>query len=134
VNNRFRISLFFYSYSLFIFFRPVFNKLQKTALIPRSPFPVPNSSFFILHSSFFPKEAYMAFLPFIPRFITVHLGSPDSDAANVTVTFPEYIKNVASCEIYPTWPDSALEANILAQISSALNRIGTGYYRSRGLS
>lgn len=74
----------------------------------------------------------MALLLFTPQYITVHLGSPDSGAANVTVTFPEYIKNVASSEVYPTWPESALRANVLAQTSFALNRVGTGYYRSRG--
>ncbi len=71
-------------------------------------------------------------LPYIPETITVHLGPPDSPAQNVTVSFPDYIKNVASSEIYPTWPDSALRANILAQISFALNRVYTEYYRSRG--
>ena len=71
-------------------------------------------------------------LPFIPEKITVHLGSPSSNAGNVTVDFPEYIKNAASSEIYPTWPDSALYANIYAIISFALNRIYTQYYPSRG--
>lgn len=71
-------------------------------------------------------------LPFIPESITVHLGPPDSDAANVTVPFTDYIKNVASSEIYPTWPENALRANIIAQITFALNRIYTEYYRSRG--
>ncbi len=71
-------------------------------------------------------------LPFIPETITVHLGAPDAPAQNVTVPFPEYIKNVASSEIYPTWPVSALRANILAQISFALNRIYTEWYPSRG--
>ena len=71
-------------------------------------------------------------LPFIPEFITVHLGAPDESAQNVTVTFPEYIKNVASSEIYPTWPESAIRANIYAQISFALNKIYTEFYRSRG--
>lgn len=71
-------------------------------------------------------------LPFIPETITVHLGPPDSDAPDVTVPFTDYIKNVASSEIYPTWPENALRANILAQISFALNRIYTEYYRSRG--
>ena len=70
--------------------------------------------------------------PVIPESITVHLGAPDSAAQNVTVTFPEYIKNVASSEIFPTWPDSAIRANIYAQISFALNRIFTEYYPSRG--
>ena len=71
--------------------------------------------------------------PYIPRTITVHLGRPsDTGAENVTVPFPDYIKNVASSEIYPTWPDSALRANIYAQISFALNRYYTEWYRSRG--
>ena len=74
----------------------------------------------------------MADLPFIPETITVHLGAPNADAPNVTVPFPDYIKNVASSEIYPTWPVSALRANILAQISFALNRIYTEWYPSRG--
>lgn len=73
-----------------------------------------------------------AFLPTIPETVTVHLGPPDSAAPNVTVPFADYIKNVASSEIYPTWPESAIRANILAQISYTLNRIYTEYYRSRG--
>lgn len=71
-------------------------------------------------------------LPFIPETITVHLGRPNEDAPNVTVPFQEYVANVASSEIYPTWPESAIRANMLAQISFALNRIYTGYYRTRG--
>ena len=70
--------------------------------------------------------------PFIPENITVHLGPPDSDAPNVTVSFPNYVKNVASSEIYPTWDESALRANILAIVSFALNRVYTEFYRSRG--
>lgn len=70
--------------------------------------------------------------PVIPSYITVHLGRPNQPAENVTVPFTEYIKNVASSEIYPTWPESAIRANILAQISFALNRVYTEYYRSRG--
>lgn len=70
--------------------------------------------------------------PFIPETITVHLGAPDSNAENVTVSFSDYIKNVASSEIFPTWPESALRANIYAQISYALNRVYTEWYRSRG--
>lgn len=71
-------------------------------------------------------------IPFIPEQVTVHLGEPDEPAENVTVSFPSYIKNVASSEIYPTWPESAIRANIYAQISFALNRIYTEWYRSRG--
>ena len=70
--------------------------------------------------------------PVIPEMITVHLGTPGSDAPNVTVPFSDYIKNVASSEIYPTWSEAALRANILAETSFALNRVYTEYYRSRG--
>lgn len=70
--------------------------------------------------------------PIIPEFITVHLGPPGSQAENVTVPFIDYVKNVASSEIYPTWPESALRANIYAIISYALNRVYTEYYPSRG--
>ena len=70
--------------------------------------------------------------PFIPQNITVHLGAPDAAAENVTVRFPAYIKNVASSEIYPTWPENAIRANVYAQISYALNRVYTEWYRSRG--
>lgn len=71
-------------------------------------------------------------LPVIPEFITVHLGQPGANAQNVQVRFIDYIKNVASSEIYPTWPEASLRANILAQISFALNRVYTEWYRSRG--
>ena len=70
--------------------------------------------------------------PFIPETITVHLGTPDSNAPNVTVDFPSYIKNVASSEIFPTWPENSLRANIYAITTFALNRIYTEWYRSRG--
>jgi len=71
-------------------------------------------------------------IPYVPQNITVHLGSPNSDAPNVTVPFVDYVKNVASSEIYPTWDESALRANILAIVSFALNRVYTEFYRSRG--
>ena len=71
-------------------------------------------------------------IPFVPQRITVHLGPPSSDAENVTVSFSDYVKNVASSEIYPTWDESALRANILAIVSFALNRVYTEFYRSRG--
>ena len=70
--------------------------------------------------------------PYIPKTITVHLGAPDSNAANITEDFATYIKNVASSEIYPTWPEESLRANIYAIITFALNRIYTEYYRSKG--
>ena len=71
-------------------------------------------------------------LPYVPQRITVHLGAPNSSAQNVTVSFSDYVKNVASSEIYPTWDESALRANILAITSFALNRVYTEFYRSRG--
>ena len=71
-------------------------------------------------------------IPYVPEQITVHLGSPSSNAQNVTVSFTDYVKNVASSEIYPTWSPSALRANILAIVSFALNRVYTEFYRSRG--
>ena len=71
-------------------------------------------------------------IPVIPETITVHLGLPNTAAENVTVSFPDYVKNVASSEIYPTWDESALRANILAIMSYALNRVYTEFYRSRG--
>ena len=74
----------------------------------------------------------MATTPFIPEEITVHLGRPNDNAPNVTLPFLDYVANVASSEIYPTWPENAIRANIYAQISFALNRVYTEYYRSRG--
>lgn len=73
-----------------------------------------------------------SFTPTIPETITVHLGTPDSSAADVTLTFPDYIKNVASSEIYPTWPEAAIRANVYVQVTFALNRVFTEWYRSRG--
>ena len=70
--------------------------------------------------------------PYVPQSITVHLGPPGADAENVTVSFPDYVKNVASSEIYPTWEPAAIRANVLAIISFALNRVYTEYYPSRG--
>lgn len=70
--------------------------------------------------------------PQIPESIVIHLGTPSSDAPNVTENFADYIKNVASSEIYPTWPREAIIANVLAQISVALNRVYTEFYRSSG--
>lgn len=70
--------------------------------------------------------------PIIPDTIKVHLGAPDSPAQDVTISFSDYIKNVASSEIYPTWPENALRANIYAIISFALNRYYTEFYRSKG--
>jgi hypothetical protein len=68
----------------------------------------------------------------VPSRITVHLGKPAASAQNVTVGFQDYIANVASSEVYPTWPEEALRANIHAQISLALNRVYTEWYPSKG--
>ncbi|MBE7038142.1 MAG: spore cortex-lytic protein [Ruminococcaceae bacterium] len=71
-------------------------------------------------------------IPFIPKYITVHLGAPSSNAQDVTLPFPDYIKNVASSEIYPTWDESAITANVYAQISFAVNRVYNEFYVSQG--
>ena len=68
----------------------------------------------------------------IPETITVHLGAPSSNAQNITVPFADYIKNVASSEIYPTWPEQAIRANVYAQMSYVLNRVFTEWYRAQG--
>ena len=68
----------------------------------------------------------------IPETITVHLEAPNSNAQNVTLPFADYLKNVASSEIYPSWPENALRANIYAITTYALNRIFTEWYPSRG--
>lgn len=70
--------------------------------------------------------------PVVPNEIIVHLGAPDAAAKDITVSFTDYITNVASSEIYPTWPTEALKANILAIISFTLNRIYNEWYRSKG--
>jgi len=71
--------------------------------------------------------------PVIPEFIIVHDGRPnDASAPNYWVPFAEYIKNVASCEIYANWPQSTITANILAILSFTLNRVYTEWYRGQG--
>lgn len=70
--------------------------------------------------------------PYIPYKIIVHLGLPAQWARNVAVNFPDYVKNVASSEIYPTWEPAAIRANVLAIISYALNRVYTEFYPSQG--
>jgi len=70
--------------------------------------------------------------PIVPNNITVHLGKPDEAARNITIPFTEYISNVASSELYPTWPTNALIANIYTIISFAMNRIYNEWYRSKG--
>ena len=70
--------------------------------------------------------------PVVPNTITVHLGKPDDNSNNVTVSFIDYISNVASSEIYPTWPVESLKANIYAIISFTMNRVYNEWYRSKG--
>ena len=70
--------------------------------------------------------------PIVPNNITVHLGAPSENVKNITIPFTEYIANVASSELYPTWPKNALIANIYTIISFAMNRIYNEWYRSKG--
>jgi hypothetical protein len=71
--------------------------------------------------------------PVIPEQVVVHAGVPsDASAPNYTVGFKDYIKNVASSEIYTTWPEEAIKANILAILSFTLNRVYTEWYRGKG--
>ena len=72
--------------------------------------------------------------PIVPNNITVHLGKPDENVRNITVSFVNYISNVASSELYPTWPRNCLIANIYAIISFTMNRIYNEWYRSKGYS
>ena len=69
----------------------------------------------------------------VPEYVIVHDGVPmDSTAPNYWVRYKDYIKNVASCEIYSTWPESTLYANILVIMSFTLNRVYTEWYRNQG--
>jgi 5-hydroxyisourate hydrolase-like protein (transthyretin family) len=69
----------------------------------------------------------------VPEYIVVHDGSPsDSTAANYYIRYRDYIKNVASSEIYATWPDATIRANVLAIMSFTLNRVYTEWYRGKG--
>lgn len=69
----------------------------------------------------------------VPEYIIVHDGSPtDTTASDYYVPYKDYIKNVASCEIYATWPESSITANVLAIISFTLNRVYTEWYRGKG--
>ncbi len=70
--------------------------------------------------------------PVIPEFIIVHQGRPNEAGVNHWVKFKDYIKNVASSEIYATWPESTIQANVLAILSFTLNRVYTEWYRGKG--
>ena len=68
----------------------------------------------------------------IPEYVIVHDGIPSSDGENYYILFKDYIKNVASSEIYSTWESAAIRANVLAIISFTLNRVYTEWYRGMG--
>lgn len=71
----------------------------------------------------------------IPEYVVVHDGPPsDNTAQNYYVRYSDYIKNVASCEIYATWPEASILANVLAIMSFTLNRVYTEWYRNKGYS
>ncbi len=71
----------------------------------------------------------------IPEFVVVHDGAPsDSTAREYYIRYRDYIKNVASSEIYATWPDATIRANVLAIMSFTLNRVYTEWYRNKGYS
>ena len=81
----------------------------------------------------FPSGLVVLPKPVIPEYIVVHLGVPeDTSARNVWVPYKEYIKNVASCEIYSTWPVETIKANVIAINSFTLNRVFTEWYRGKG--
>ncbi|CDC38717.1 spore cortex-lytic enzyme SleC [Butyrivibrio sp. CAG:318] len=71
----------------------------------------------------------------VPGTVVVHDGVPtDTTASNYYVSFPDYIKNVACSEIYPTWPEATITANVIAIVSFTLNRVYTEWYRNKGYS
>lgn len=80
-----------------------------------------------------PSSGVVLAKPVVPEFITVHQGGPnDTSAPNYKVRYKDYIKNVASSEIYSTWPDSTIRANVYCIVSFTLNRIYTEWYRGKG--
>lgn len=88
---------------------------------PEKPLPPPSSGFVVLDQ------------PVVPEFVVVHQGLPDDpSAANYTMRYKDYVKNVACCEIFSTWPDTTIRANVYAIISFTLNRIYTEWYRAKG--
>ncbi|SHJ82024.1 Putative peptidoglycan-binding domain-containing protein [Hathewaya proteolytica DSM 3090] len=88
---------------------------------PEKPLPPPPSGFVVLPE------------PVIPELVVVHQGGPeDASAPNYTVRFKDYIKNVASCEIFATWPESTIRANVYCILSFTINRIYTEWYRGKG--
>lgn len=101
--------------------RLVSNYPRKIPENPNMPDPKPPSGFVVLPQ------------PVVPQYIIVHQGVPDDTSApNYKVRFSDYIKNVASCEIFATWPETTIRANILCILSFTLNRVYTEFYRGKG--
>lgn len=127
---------------------PGINSLQNVPLRPLSPNQLPDNTVIPPHTLFGeypPKIPEPEIKPIeddgsivlsrvvTPEYVIVHDGPPsDRRANNYYVTYKDYIKNVASSEIYATWPESTLYANILAIMSFTMNRVFTEYYRGRG--
>lgn len=105
---------------------------QNAMSVPPDRMPLPSNQFVEAFDYATPTAAVLANEVAIPTYITVHLGSPNASARNVRIPFADYVKNVASSEIFPTWNEAAIYANIYAQISFVLNRVYTVWYRSRG--
>lgn len=124
--------------------------IQNAALLPISPTDPTGAELFVipdhtLWGDYPPKIAEDEIKPVdesgeivlsrvvIPEYVIVHDGPPsDSSAQNYYVKYKDYIKNVASSEIYSTWPESTIQANILAIQSFTLNRVFTEWYRNKG--
>lgn len=124
------------------------NAIQQATLVPSQPSPIYNPIVIPGHTlwEFFPPKIAESEIKdtnatgeivlsrvVVPETIVVHDGVPSDDtAANYYVPYIDYIKNVASCEIYTTWPDETIRANILAIMSFTLNRVYTEWYRNKG--
>lgn len=123
--------------------------IQPAALRPLDLGPSPNDNVFIpehtLYGIFPPKIAEPEIKPIqssgeivlsrvvVPETIIVHDGTPSNTSArDYYVPYKDYIKNVASCEIYATWPQETITANVLAIMSFTMNRVYTEFYRNRG--
>lgn len=100
--------------------RLVGNYPPKIPEDPNKKLPPPPSGFVVLPE------------PVVPEYIVVHAGAPNTNAPNYTVRFKEYIKNVASSEIFSTWSEMTIRANVYCIISFTLNRIYTEWYRGKG--
>ena len=127
---------------------PGINSLQRVPLRPLALNQLPDRSVIPPHTLFYdypPKIPEPEVKPIaddgeivlsrvvIPEYVIVHDGPPaDNSANNYYVKYKDYIKNVASSEIYATWPESTIYANVLAIMSFTMNRVYTEYYRGRG--